>query len=115
MLPENLKLNMDRLTIAKATEICDTKNFEGTGFIMRNRDGDTCLVEKGAVRWLSKETFWDIMHPGIGTELDILKGLLKAAKCPCCDGTGAYYDNFGEPEQCQWCYEKEQAINDINK
>lgn len=36
--------------------------------------------------------------------------LLKAAKCPCCDGSGGYYDNCGDPTQCQWCDETKQAI-----
>ena len=34
-----------------------------------------------------------------------LEALLKAAQCPCCDGSGAYYDNMGEVCQCQWCDE----------
>jgi hypothetical protein len=32
--------------------------------------------------------------------------LLDAALCPCCDKSGAYYDNYGEVQQCQWCYEQ---------
>jgi len=35
-----------------------------------------------------------------------LLALVRAARCPCCDDTGAYYDNMGEICQCQWCYEK---------
>lgn len=31
--------------------------------------------------------------------------LLDAAICPCCDKSGAYYDNNGEVCQCQWCDE----------
>jgi hypothetical protein len=34
--------------------------------------------------------------------------LLDAAACPCCDKSGAYYDNYGQVYQCQWCYEVEQ-------
>jgi hypothetical protein len=34
--------------------------------------------------------------------------LLDAALCPCCDKSGAYYDNYGEVQQCQWCYGVEQ-------
>ena len=34
--------------------------------------------------------------------------LLDAALCPCCDKSGAYYDNYGQVQQCQWCYEVEQ-------
>lgn len=31
--------------------------------------------------------------------------LLDATICPCCDKSGAYYDNHGEVCQCQWCDE----------
>jgi len=43
-------------------------------------------------------------------EIERLKVLLTLATCPACDGSGVYYDNYGELEQCQWCYEREQAI-----
>ena len=39
-----------------------------------------------------------------------LTRLLRAAKCPCCDGSGAYYDNMGEVYPCQWCYETKAAL-----
>jgi len=35
-----------------------------------------------------------------------IKGLLDMAICPCCDGSGAYYDGHDQINQCQWCYEK---------
>ena len=38
-------------------------------------------------------------------EIERLRRLLGAAVCPCCDKSGAYYDNYGEIHQCQWCYE----------
>ena len=36
-------------------------------------------------------------------------GLLDVALCPSCDNSGAYYDNYGEVTQCQWCHE----VNEI--
>lgn len=36
--------------------------------------------------------------------------LLEHAQCPNCDGSGARYDSHGEPEQCQWCYERAAAL-----
>ena len=39
-----------------------------------------------------------------------LEGLLNVAKCPCCNGDGAYYDSMGDVCQCQWCYEKNELI-----
>lgn len=46
---------------------------------------------------------------------DILVGLLEAAKCPCCDGSGAYYDNCGNVCQCQWCDEVKAALAEETK
>ena len=45
-------------------------------------------------------------------EIERLRGLLKVAKCPCCDGSGGYYDNHGNACQCQWCDEVKQALED---
>lgn len=45
-------------------------------------------------------------------ERDKLRVLLKEAKCPCCDGSGAYYDNSGDVCQCQWCYEAKELLKD---
>jgi len=39
------------------------------------------------------------------------RGLLEVAKCPQCDGSGAYYDSGGEPCQCQWCFERKEVLN----
>ena len=41
---------------------------------------------------------------------EALSKLLEKAVCPCCDGSGSYYDNMGEVCQCQWCYEKNLLI-----
>lgn len=40
--------------------------------------------------------------------IQVAVGLLNAAVCPCCDGSGAYYDDMGAVCQCQWCYEVEE-------
>jgi hypothetical protein len=37
--------------------------------------------------------------------------LLTVHTCPDCNGDGAYCDNYGEPVQCQYCYEVEQLIS----
>jgi hypothetical protein len=39
--------------------------------------------------------------------------LLDAAVCPCCDKSGAYYDNMGEVCQCQWCDEVNKVTGGI--
>ncbi len=50
--------------------------------------------------------------PDCTAEIERLRGLLKVAKCPCCDGSGGYYDNHGNACQCQWCDEVKQALED---
>ncbi len=52
----------------------------------------------------------DLIHQ-LYDEIAELKGLVLAAKCPNCDGEGAYYDNYGNVCQCQWCYESKLLIN----
>ena len=39
-----------------------------------------------------------------------LEKLLAIAECPCCDGSGGYYNGEDECCQCQWCYEKENIL-----
>jgi DICT domain-containing protein len=31
--------------------------------------------------------------------------IVPVADCPNCTNDGAYYDNYGQVHQCQWCYE----------
>ena len=42
--------------------------------------------------------------------------LLKIAICPdsSCNKEGTGVDEYGEPYQCQWCYEKNQALTQPN-
>ena len=32
-------------------------------FVLQNEKGDRCIVELSAVRWLSKDEMWALMHP----------------------------------------------------
>ena len=48
-------------------------------------------------------------------ELDLAVGLLEVARCPnenCMEGTIPHQvdENEWEPEQCQWCHERDQLI-----
>ena len=40
-----------------------------------------------------------------------LEGLLKVAVCPSNCTDGAYPDHQGEPVQCQFCYERNEVLN----
>jgi len=48
-------------------------------------------------------------HGGLGREEE-LERLLEVAACPANCTNGAYYNNYGEVEQCQFCYEREQVL-----
>ena len=45
-------------------------------------------------------------------ELEKAKTLIDAALCPCCDKSGAFYDGYGEVQQCQWCSEVADLTGD---
>jgi len=57
-------------------------------------------------RWQEQYTKCFENNNTLESELVLAKSLLDAANCPQCgDKSGAYYDNYGEMCQCQWCYE----------
>lgn len=48
-------------------------------------------------------------------KIERLRGLLGAARCPNCDGSGVIpygptSNGDWEVEPCQWCYEKQEAL-----
>src|SRR5258708_3951374 len=49
------------------------------------------------------------------SEVLACRALLEAAKCPACDGSGLIPYQIGEAEweaeQCQWCYERGEAVH----
>jgi hypothetical protein len=50
--------------------------------------------------------------------LGVAYGMISTEKgyCPQCgDGSGAYYDNYGECCQCQWCYEADRIKEALDK
>ena len=57
------------------------------------------------------QMMWEGQAHDVRDLLNKLEELLGAASCPCCDGSGGYYDNYGEATQCQWCYEKKGILN----
>ena len=50
-------------------------------------------------------TLQDVIIDDLKRENVDLIELAKVAGCPCCDGSGAYYDGYGDACQCQWCDE----------
>ncbi len=57
-----LELTKYPLTANKAAHICERDGFDVTGVVMKDICGEVCIVDGGAVRWMSKNEFWDLMH-----------------------------------------------------
>lgn len=53
----------DGLTGRKAASICQDRRFKVSGVVLQNKVGERCIVELSAVRWMSKEDMWALMHP----------------------------------------------------
>lgn len=54
------------LTASKTDSIiqrgCYRGDYRISGFVLCNEQGDRCLVEMSAVRWLDKDEMWWLMH-----------------------------------------------------
>lgn len=53
----------DRLTDEKANHIIARDGFKLTGVVLSKPDGARCIVEMSAVRWLTNDEMWAILHP----------------------------------------------------
>ncbi|KVE37351.1 DUF551 domain-containing protein [Burkholderia sp. TSV86] len=53
----------DRLTDMKANDIIQRDGYKMTGAVLCLEDGSRCIVELGAVRWLTRDESWALMHP----------------------------------------------------
>ena len=72
----------------------------------------TLQLEGIAARVPTNENYVRLVAVNAANRIAELEDLLNAAACPNCGParTGAYYDNYGEVCQCQWCYEVKQAM-----
>jgi DnaJ-class molecular chaperone len=70
--------------------------------------GDACLGDNKELR-LCEEVSDKIEQ--LQKENKAALKLLTVHTCPDCNGDGAYYDNYGNPVQCQYCYEVGQLIS----
>ena len=53
------------LTAEKAMSIIENpnnNNFNITGFVLTDKDGDVAIVDKGAVKWLYRRPFYNLMQ-----------------------------------------------------
>ena len=50
------------LTAQKTVSVQERDGYEITGFVLSSTDGSRCIIEKSAVRWISKEEMWWLMQ-----------------------------------------------------
>ena len=53
------------LTHRKAKGIIKDRGYHVTGFVLSRPDGDKCIVDMSAVRWLTGKEFFEMMHPPV--------------------------------------------------
>lgn len=57
------RLGLDRMTSLKAATTKAETAYQISGVVLAHPDGRRCIVEGGAVRWISGDEFWHVMHP----------------------------------------------------
>lgn len=57
----NPKYN-NKLTAAKSAELLEGGNYSVTGFVLTDNNGDVCIIDKSAVRWLDKRDLFSMMQ-----------------------------------------------------
>ncbi len=72
---ENIKTRREELNkisngisilTADKTAFCELNNgYEISGFVLKDKEGRRGIIEGGAVRWLSKDEMWKLMHPDL--------------------------------------------------
>jgi hypothetical protein len=76
---------MDSTTQKKIESLLDSKNLEISGQVLIRGDGQRAIVEMGAVRWLTNEEMWKLMHPSSVSEAVECEGRTFALEpCPFC-------------------------------
>jgi hypothetical protein len=51
------------LTHSKTKHIIARDSFSVTGFVLTKETGEKCIVDMSAVRWMSRDEFFKMMHP----------------------------------------------------
>ena len=57
------------LTAEKTADIIERDNSEITGFVVTDKTGNICIINKGAVKWIGKQEFF-VMMQGDEKQLD---------------------------------------------
>lgn len=68
--------HFDRLTAEKAKSIIERGLYKPCGIVLCSDDGDVCIVDRSAVRWLKAADDWTLMHPSFEEQCDMKLGYL---------------------------------------
>ena len=91
-----------------------SKEMDGITYIHFTDHNSKVLGLKDRIKELE-----NMVEDKIGIVVDLeckvreLEALLKIAKCPCCDGSGAYYNGHDQICQCQFCDEKKTLLENV--
>ena len=56
-------IDVKDLTVKKTETIIQRDKSVITGFVLTDESGNVGVVDKGAVRWFTKEQWWQLLHP----------------------------------------------------
>jgi hypothetical protein len=110
------------LTHRKAKGIIKDRGYHVTGFVLSRPDGDKCIVDMSAVRWLSGKEFFEMMHPPVVSptaepEAETIETLkaenFKLASGQCTEG-GPWGDKGGTP-YCKYAKRKPMTAKEMLK
>jgi hypothetical protein len=93
----------DRLCEYKAKDIA-SRGYKHCGYVLRNDQDEYCFINAAAVRWLSKDECWQLMHPDaypvparpLGEDIGRLQALFKYSQE---QGEKQLHGNMKSPEQ----------------
>lgn len=71
---------IDRLTRQKATHIIARDGFQVSGVVLTKPNGSVCIVDKSAVRWLTGDELFRVMHPDAPPDGDAGRDRLDAER-----------------------------------
>lgn len=88
---------MDSMTWKKVESLTESGNLQISGNVLIRSDGQRAIVEKGAVRWLTNDEMWTLMHP---------LGIMHAVECE-----GRTFTL----QQCPWCHAGDFSLRAVGR
>lgn len=97
-------------TLADNTEVCAISDQLNNGYMIADCMGTQSIANAAYIAAACPANILPFLE-----SYEELLALLKVSACPCCDGQGAFYDNYDQVCQCQFCDERAKAITNAEK